>query len=58
MFKTSKNLIDWGISDNLLNELRRMFPDKCPALGVAQEEVWYRAGQASVVRKVEQMQKE
>ena len=53
-----KSMLEWGISDDLLNELRKLFPDKCPALGIRQEEVWYCAGQASVVKKLELMQKE
>ena len=51
-------MLEWGINDELLNELRKLFPDKCPALGLRQEEVWFCAGQASVVKKLEQMQKE
>ena len=49
---------DWGIQDHLLDELKRLFPDASPQLGTPPEEVWFRAGQASVVRKLEQMQQQ
>lgn len=38
------------ISDELLEYLSKMFPDRCPTVGTPLDEVWYQAGQASVVR--------
>ena len=49
---------DWGIQEYLMNELKRLYPDQSPNLEWDIKEVWYRAGQVSVVRKLEQMQKD
>lgn len=42
------------ISDEILAYLSRVFPDKCPEKGTKMEDVWYAAGQASVVRHLRQ----
>jgi len=49
---------DWGVQEHLMNELKRLYPDQSPNLELEMKEVWYRAGQVSVVRKLEQMQKD
>lgn len=41
-----------------MHELKRLYPDQSPNLELEMKEVWYRAGQVSVVRKLEQMQKD
>jgi hypothetical protein len=38
------------IPENLLAALARQFPDQAPDLTVSDKEVWFRAGQVSVVR--------
>lgn len=38
--------------DRLIARLREEFPDRAPSLGLSAEEVWFRAGQAHVVRFV------
>ena len=37
------------ISDELIQALDAVFPDRCPDLSFSDREVWYRAGQRSVV---------
>lgn len=37
---------------SLLEYLDRTFPDRAPDLYLDEKEVWYRAGQVSVVRKL------
>jgi len=37
------------ITDELINSLNAVFPDRCPDLSLSDREVWYRAGQRSVV---------
>ena len=49
---------DGAIQEHLMDELKRLYPDQCPNVDWDMKEVWYRAGQVSVVRKHEQMQKE
>ena len=49
---------DWGIQEHLMDELKRLYPDQCPHVDWEMKEVWYRAGQVSVIRKLEQMQKD
>tara|TARA_R100000152_G_C6741789_1_gene165578 strand:- start:584 stop:766 length:183 start_codon:yes stop_codon:yes gene_type:complete len=60
MFKTKKLLpgLDWGIQDHLLEELDRLYPNRCPHIDEDDREIWFKAGQASVVWKLKQMQKE
>ena len=59
MFKKQQpQHVEWGIQEHLINELRMLFPDQSPTLGMPRDEIWFRAGQASVVKKLELMQKE
>ena len=37
------------ITDELINSLDSVFPDRHPDLSLSDREVWYRAGQRSVV---------
>ena len=37
------------ITDELLQALDAVFPNRCPDLSFSDREVWYRAGQRSVV---------
>lgn len=36
-------------SIDLINHLNQLYPDRCPPLGSKSKEVWYAAGQRSVV---------
>lgn len=38
------------IDQRLVTHLEALYPDRSPSPGMASDEVWYRAGQASVVR--------
>ena len=55
----NKNLLpkkDWGIQDDLIEELDRLYPDKIePTIETEVKDFFYRAGQVSVVRKLKQM---
>ena len=37
------------ITDELIDALSQVFPNRCPDLSVSDREVWYRSGQRSVV---------
>ncbi len=39
-----------SIDERLVTALATQFPDQCPELDLAEKEVWFKAGQASVVR--------
>ena len=56
----NKNLLpkkDWGIQDDLIEELDRLYPDKIePTKEMDVKDIFYRAGQVSVVRKLKEMQ--
>ena len=39
-----------SIDERMVTALAEQFPDKAPDLGQSQEEVWFMAGQVSVVR--------
>ena len=56
----NKNLLpikDWGIKDDLIEELDRLYPDKIePTSETEVKNIFYRAGQVSVVRKLKEMQ--
>jgi hypothetical protein len=43
-----------SIDEHLVVALQEQFPDKAPDLGQTQEEVWFMAGQVSVVRWLRQ----
>jgi hypothetical protein len=38
------------ISDELLDYLKAMFPDKCPELTESERQIFYKSGQRSVVQ--------
>ena len=56
----NKNLLpkkDWCIKDDLIEELDRLYPDKIePTKEMDVKDIFYRAGQVSVVRKLKEMQ--
>ena len=56
----NKNLLpkkDWCIKDDLIEELDRLYPDKIePTKEMDVKDIFYRAGQISVVRKLKEMQ--
>lgn len=41
---------NFTVSRALLDELRRLFPDRAPDLSKTEKQIWYAAGQVSVVR--------
>lgn len=43
------------LDQRLINHLEALYPDRCPNPGMLMEEVWFKAGQASVVRHLVQM---
>lgn len=43
------------IDDRLVAELAQQFPDRAPSLDLSEKEVWFRAGQVSVVRWLERL---
>ena len=51
-----------SIDERLVIALAEQFPDQCPELDLIEKEVWFKAGQASVVRwlrmKYEQQQED
>ena len=46
------------IPEDLLGELNRRFPEKCAELTMESKEVWYQAGQRSVIRLLIQISSE
>ncbi len=56
----NKNLLpkkDWCIKDDLIEELDHLYPDKIePTKEMDVKDIFYRAGQVSVVRKLKEMQ--
>ena len=47
---------DWSIQDDLIEELERLYPDIAPSIDMQLKDIYYRAGQISVVRKLKEMQ--
>ncbi len=43
------------IDDRMVAELAKKFPDQAPSLDLTDREVWFRAGQVSVVRYLKQV---
>lgn len=39
-----------NVDEEIVRELERMFPDRCPDLTTPEREVWAAAGRADVVR--------
>ena len=48
--------MDWGIKDDLIDELQRLYPDIAPSIDMQLKDIYYRAGQISVVHKLKEMQ--
>ena len=48
---------NWCIEDDLIEELDRLYPDKIePTKEMDVKDIFYRAGQVSVVRRLKEMQ--
>ena len=45
------------ITDELIQALDQVFPNRCPDLSLTDREVWYRAGERSVVNYLIEQQK-
>ena len=43
-----------ALSQELINKLDKLFPDKCPLLTDSDLEVWYKVGQRSVINYLQQ----
>ena len=43
-----------ALSQELINKLDKLFPDKCPLLTDPEREVWYKVGQRSVINYLQQ----
>lgn len=43
-----------ALSQDLINKLDKLFPDKCPLLTDSEREVWYKVGQRSVINYLQQ----
>ena len=43
-----------ALSQELINKLDKLFPDKCPLLTDTEREVWYKVGQRSVINYLQQ----
>jgi len=43
-----------ALSQELINKLDKLFPDKCPLLTDDDRVVWYKAGQRSVITYLQQ----
>jgi hypothetical protein len=46
------------ITEKIIGYLKRKFPDKSPDLTDNEKEIWFKAGQVSVVRHLEGLLKE
>ena len=43
-----------ALSQDLINKLDKLFPDKCPLLTDSDREIWYKVGQRSVINYLQQ----
>ena len=43
-----------ALSQDLINKLDKLFPDKFPLLTYTEREVWYKVGQRSVINYLQQ----
>jgi hypothetical protein len=43
-----------ALSQELINKLDKLFPDKCPLLTDTDREIWYKVGQRSVINYLQQ----
>ena len=46
------------INERIINYLKRKFPDKSPELSESEKEIWFKAGQVSVVKHLEALLKD
>lgn len=46
------------VTKQLVEKLSELFPDRCPRLDDPDRNVWYKSGQASVVRFLESVYKD
>lgn len=45
------------VSDELIKALDNLFPDKAPDLSMTENEIWFKAGGVSVVRRLKEIKK-
>lgn len=45
------------VTDELIKALDVLFPDKAPDLSMAENEIWFKAGGVSVVRRLKEIKK-
>ncbi len=43
-----------ALSQELINKLDKLFPDKCPLLTDSDRDIWYKVGQRSVINYLQQ----
>jgi hypothetical protein len=43
-----------ALSQDLINKLDKLFPDRCPLLTDSDREIWYKVGQRSVINYLQQ----
>ena len=43
-----------ALSQELINKLDKLFPDKCPLLTDTDREIWFKVGQRSVINYLQQ----
>ena len=43
-----------ALSQDLINKLDKLFPDKCPLLTDSDRDVWFKVGQRSVINYLQQ----
>jgi hypothetical protein len=46
------------VTKQLIERLQELFPDRCPRLDESDRNVWYKSGQAAVVRFLESVHKD
>ena len=50
----NEEIVRPALSQDLINKLDKLFPDKCPLLTDTDREVWYKTGQRSVINYLQQ----
>ena len=51
----SEEIVLPALSQELINKLDKLFPDKCPLLTDSDREVWFKVGQRSVINYLQQI---
>ena len=51
---TTEEIVLPALSQELINKLDKLFPDKCPLLTDTDREIWYKVGQRSVINYLQQ----